>query len=236
MSGPIVLGIFIATIFLLVKYRVPVRDFFNGTPTTAPVATGTAATTSRWYGESFWSILLVVAGMIVFFVGIYNPTTTAWGNPSPASVGSWGQNHWLALLILWGIAAALIALNACGATAKTLQQVATGVVVAMLVVLPLWGWATSPTAPAHAVTGAVQPPQKRMLSIPADKELDIRVPDGYGGAITGNQFVVFCTYENGTKYEGTPTNPCRRGPGLHLLVRDTSGQENPVIYEFVRAQ
>jgi hypothetical protein len=206
----------------------------GGTATTAPVTTPSSGGWFTGYSKNIPTILLVIAGAVVFFVGIYNPTTTAWGNPSPASVGSWGQNHWLALLILWGIAAALIALNACGATAKTLQQVATGVVVAMLVVLPLWGWATSPTAPAHAVTGAVQPPQKRMLTIPANGEVLVRVPGGSGAAFTGHGFNVICFYTDGSEDVGTPTHHCKNEPMVHQVVRDTSGQPNLVMYELTR--
>jgi hypothetical protein len=209
----------------------------GGTATTAPVTTPSSGGWFTGYSKNIPTILLVIAGAVVFFVGIYKPTTAVWSNPSPTSVGGWGQNHWLALLILWGIVAALIALNACGATAKTLQWVATGVVVAMLVVFPLWGLATSLAAPAHVTADtAQQPPQRRMLSVPANGYSNhVLPPVGYATTFYGHGYTIHCVYSNGTEgVVGDQARPCKNGEMLYQYVRDTSGQLNSVEYEFVR--
>lgn len=183
-----------------------------------------------------WNSLLVVLALLVLYFGILTPK---WETPRPADVGMWSSSHWFWLLVLWGIVAALIWLNACGTTAKTLQWVTAGVVAAMLVVFPLWGLATGPSAPTRAtMESAQQPPQKRMLSMPANGDsARINVPVGYGTAFTGHGFVILCVYGDGTEDEGIPdAHPCKSGPLSYAFVRDISGQPNSVMYEFVRAQ
>lgn len=182
------------------------------------------------------TIALVVLALLVLYFGILTPK---WETPHPADVGIWSSNHWFWLLILWGIDAALIALNACGVVAKkTLQWILAGVMVAVLIVFPLWGLAASPAAPAHSTTAAQQPPQKRMLSMSANGDSTrITVPVGYGPVFTGHGFVVSCVYEDGTEDVGEPAvHPCRSGPMAYQIVHDTSGFPNSVMYEFVRAQ
>lgn len=121
----------------------------------APAAPAAAA--YRWISATrVTNIALIVAGVVVFSVGVYNPT---WSNPHPATIGSWGRGHWFTLVILWGIGAALIWLNASERAAKTLQTVLAGAVAAVLIVFPLWGWTTSPlaSAPRGVVTTSICP-------------------------------------------------------------------------------
>lgn len=125
----------------------------RATGATAPASAMPSRGWFTGYSKNIPSILLVIAAVVVFFAGGLQHLDG--NNPDPVSIGSWGRNHWFSLLLLWGIAAALIALNAEKATAKTLQWVLTGVVAAVLAIFPLWGLATSPAAPAHA-TVAVQ--------------------------------------------------------------------------------
>jgi hypothetical protein len=234
MSGPIVLGILIVTIFLLVKYRVPVKDFFTGTPATAPVVTA-SVTTPRWSAKYLWSILIVLVGIALVAWGYKNTKI------QPADVGSRSREYWLALLILWGIVAALIWLNAEKATAKTLQWVLAGVVAMLLVGFPVAGLVAGLGDDGHRQTRAQarveQPPQKQMVSMPANGDsARVTVPVGYGTLFTGSGFVLLCFYTDGTEDVGTSAHPCKRGPVSHQVVRDTSGQPNSVVYEFVRAQ
>src|SRR3989344_3759057 len=67
---------------------------------------------SKWFKSNLWSILVVIVGAVLVYWGFNTQAR-------PADVGSWNQDHWLPLLIIWGILAALIALNATGTTAKT---------------------------------------------------------------------------------------------------------------------
>lgn len=91
-----------------------------------------------------------------------------------------------------------------------------------------------PATPAHATASTAQPPpQKLMLSIPANGNVRVRVPDGHGAAFTGHGFSVLCMYEDGTEDTGTPVHSCN-GPMAYQVVHDESGQPNLVMYEIVQ--
>lgn len=143
MSGPILLAVLGLIIFLLWKYSEHVKKLW---PSKAPPATtaGGATPTAPAPGSAdekagrirlWWTIALAVIGVVVFYFGVY---ASAWESPNVADLGSKGRNHWLALLIVWGIGAAVIALNAkaLGAAAKTLQWLLAGIILAIIVVLP----------------------------------------------------------------------------------------------------
>lgn len=115
----------------------------------APATPAAPAPTRRWLPTMCYpktTVVLIVVAVIVSIWGLYLPAK--WSEPSPAAIGIWGRGHWFSLLLIWGIGAALIWLNASERTAKTLQTVLAGAVAAVLVVFPLWGWTTSPLASA----------------------------------------------------------------------------------------
>lgn len=203
-------------------------------PTTAPAAAPLSGGRSTGYSKNILSTLLVIAGVIVFFVGAYN--TTALSNPSPASVGNWSQNRWLALLILWGIVAALIALNACGPTAKTLQKVLAGIVAALLIVFPLWGKATSQSA--AVAQKRVQPAEASTLRIPAgvgEKSKRIPVPFRKRVVMTGEDFRHHCIYGDGHEESFIPRKepPCRDGDLPFVYATNLKkDEENVVAYAY----
>lgn len=117
------------------------------------------APTRRWLPTMCYpktTTALIVAAVIVSIWGLYIPAK--WSDPSPAAIGNWGRNHWFTLLILWGIGAALIWLNASERAAKTLQTILTGAVAAVLIVFPLLGWTTSPSAPSASVRATTSCP------------------------------------------------------------------------------
>jgi hypothetical protein len=66
-------------------------------------------------------------------------------SPSLTTVSELAKKHWLRVLIVWGILAAVIALMLKGqpAVAKTLQKVLATVMILVLIVLPTWIWITS---------------------------------------------------------------------------------------------
>lgn len=82
------------------------------------------------------NILLVLAGLIVLYFGLYS---SSWETPQLASTNDWSQSHWVWLLAFWGVLAALIALNA-GKSTKTLQLVLIGIVLMIFVGLPTIDW------------------------------------------------------------------------------------------------
>lgn len=119
---------------------------------TAPAAVGTAGVTpvtpstlgeraSEWFMKYLWSILLVIAGIVA----------VSWvsnAQVKPADVGSWSWNHPLQLLIVWGVIAAIIALNA-GKAAKALQWVLAGVMLMLFVGMPIVNWALGEKSPSQ---------------------------------------------------------------------------------------
>lgn len=123
-----------------------------GAAPAAPAAQ--AAATYRWMSTTrLVNIALIMTAIIVSVWGLYIPAK--WSDPSPAVIGNWGRGHWFSLLLLWGIGATLIWLNASERAAKTLQTVLAGAIAAVLVVFPLWGLATSPSAPVETIRSAV---------------------------------------------------------------------------------
>lgn len=90
------------------------------------------------------------------------------------------------------------------------------------------------SAPAHATAEPVQ--QRRKVSFPAYGETQqISVRYGYAPVFTGSGFELRCVYTDGSEDVGSPTHPCRDGSVRYVVARDTSGQPNSVVYEFVQA-
>ena len=80
--------------------------------------------------------LLALAGIAVFYWGLYTPGLRL------SQVGDWSSDHWLWLLIFWGIIAAIIALNAkaLGTMAKTLQTTAMVAMFLLFLGIPAGFW------------------------------------------------------------------------------------------------
>lgn len=200
----------------------------TGAAPAAPV-TGAAAPASanRWFSTRAKNIALVIAGVVVFFVGVLNPT---WSNPHPAAIGSWGRVHWLTLILLWCIGAALIWLNASERAAKTLQMVLAGTVAAVLIVFPLWGWTTSPSAPARAVAAQVE--WHRLDLAPGEKSGGIEVGVGTRLAFDGDEGIVLHTvYADGNTCV-TPREACPKKHVVNSFFLNEAATPGKVAYTF----
>lgn len=151
----------------------------------------------------------------------------------PADVGSFGYEKWLTLVfITWGVLSALIALNAEKAVAKTLQSVLMWVMLALLIVLPLWSWVVTPSAPVYASqravsveTPVVTAPQSiwPTLAIPVGVGVKTELlpvkPDGHL-VFKGNNFQIHNVYLDG--HECIDGMGCIDGPlkGVYLTTLD----------------
>lgn len=201
----------------------------------APVApatqAGAPAQASQWFSMRIANIALVAAVVIVSVWGLYFPAK--WSDPSPAAIGSWGRGHWFSLLLLWGIGAALIWLNASERVAKTLQTVLAGVVSAMLIVFPLLGWTPSVvTAQKQA-----QPAEASTLTIPAgvgEKSGRIRVSLRKRVVMTGKDFRYNCVYGDGHEESFIPGEepPCHDGDLPFVYATNLKNEENVVAYAY----
>lgn len=180
----------------------------------APADSG-PSTDGPWYGNYLSALLVLVGGFVLYWQ--YDTRV------SPMEVGSWGQNHWLPLLIFAGTLQALIAINAksLGNFAETVKWLPAGFMVAVLLVLPIIGWATKDVG--HV---AQEQAQLRVLSMPPNgNSMRIRAPLGKTSFV-GDGFVTRCVYTDGSEQ----SFPCKPGPMLWVYVHDVSGRPNSVTY------
>ncbi len=169
----------------------------------------------------YWpSILIVVVGIAAVYWGFNTQIR-------PADAGSWSWNHWLPLLIIWGIVIALIEVNGWP---KGLHWAAFGVMLLLFVVLPFIGWVNEPPKPPKQVA-------RLTLLVPANGYSDhVLPPVGYATTFRGHGYTIHCVYSDGTEgIVGDQTRPCKNGNMLYQYVRDTTGSPNTVTYEFVRS-
>jgi hypothetical protein len=110
----------------------------NGRASPAPQASASSVNKGiDWFKSNLTNILLGIIGLVVIGFGLYG---SSFKTPGPADVVSWSRQHWLWILVLWGILAALVAVNAKGSVAKTLQWVLAGVMFFLFLGFPLLGW------------------------------------------------------------------------------------------------
>lgn len=244
MNGPIILGIVIAVVFLLMKYPPQIGAFLTRLDKTVK-KTGDGS--PEEYKRYLLTAVLVFVGVAIAYWGVYSPIVEI---PSIATVGSWSWEHLLPLFFLWGIIAALIALNAKRA-AKTLQWVLAGVMCALFVVFPFLGLslktsgqklgqqqsAINVAVPTEVVYGSTF-----TVPVPADGNSMCIKQGPKRGDITmfsGAGLVIHVIYEDKTTcIVGDQANQCPSVPKniRCQYARDTTGEPNRVIYWYVHHQ
>lgn len=203
-----------------------------GAALAAPATSVATTSTYSWMSARMANIALIIAGVAVSIWGLYIPAR--WSDPSPVVIGSWGRDHWFSLILLWGIAAALIALNAEKATAKTLQWVLAGVVAAVLVVFPLWGLATSPSTTIAQQQVQLEMPTLTMPAGVGEESKRIPVPYMKKVVMTGEDFRFHCVYGDGSEESFLPGKepPCRDGDLPFVYATNLKNEENVVAYAY----
>jgi len=194
-----ILGVIALILCLLIGYIVVVRVARphskrmgrNGAPQSAPTPTGAgapvpaAATKGKfaWVGEYLWTILLVIAGLVIFIQG--GIFSSEWQSPSFAQVGSWSWAHWLQLLVLCGIGLALLKLHSkrLGAAEPVLRSTLIAAAVIAFLVCPAIGWLqgirTSQSATsAQTICPDVSAYQTRSCVMTYEWSNDIKFADG----------------------------------------------------------
>lgn len=190
-----------------------------------------------WVTEYLWSILLVIAGLVIFFQGIY--FSNAWESPSFALVGRWSWTHWLQLFALAGIGSALLKLQKerLGAAESVLQSLLVTVMVTAFLVCPVIGWFEGVGASSHRVQQPAssesykQPNKAMMLSIePGGKSERIPVPFQMHVVMNGKDFRFHCVYADGHEESFiTGERPCSDGDMPFVYATNTRGNEPNVI-------
>ena len=152
-----------------------------------------------------WNVAVLVVSVLGF---------SYWGLSTklrPGDVGNLGQEYWLQILIVYGIGAGLIWLNADEKSAKVLQKVLAGLTATVLVVLPMWSWMASPSSMTpssshseiplrHSDIPLASMPQSLWpkLVIPVGgKSEHIPVPPQMRPILFGEEFRVHCVYRDG---------------------------------------
>ena len=167
--------------------------------------TGSASELLRKISENFLIILLVIAGVVVSYFGVYSPL---WKTPRLNEVGSWGQNHWLWILILWGIIAAIVARIAGGA-AKTLQAVLAITMFMLFIGFPVIVWVENSgssgkisrhTVPRRTSIPLASEPVSTWPKIvlqPGGRSKLIPIPLGMHVIVDGNNFLLHTVFLDG---------------------------------------
>lgn len=182
-----------------------------------------------------WSIAIVIIGIGAAYWAYHSSLR-------PADVGSFGYEKWLTLVfITWGVLSALIALNAEKAVAKTPQSVLIWVMLALLIVLPLWSWLATPSVPVYASQRAVQvqvplasSPQSSWpkLAVPANGKSEIiPLPSGMRVVWAGYQFRNYTMYPDGHECAFNGTTPCPNG-GTGTYANNEANVVNVIAYAF----
>ena len=206
----------------------------SGTPAASTVAGGRkrlGRLTSHWP-----SILLVIVGAVLVYWGFQNTQIR------PTDAGSWGWTNWLPLIIFWGIAATLVAINVNEKTASILQKVLAGVMLALLVVFPLvhgiWG-EKSPSQQAQYAYGALIPltslPQSvwpNLVLQPVEKSALKEIPrHGMRAKVLGNNVKVHVVYKDSGGECIVSEEKCKPGE-IAFYVTNTSKEINIISYAF----
>ncbi len=179
-----------------------------------------------WFKKNWPSLLLVVVGAGLVIWGFNTPV-------QPADVGSLSRKYWLPLLVIWGVGAALIALNpeTVKKAAGVLQLVLFGAMFMLFIGFSVIGWFGGSSSPRMDVNK--QSEKVLTLSMPANGDSPrLRGDAGQKISFTGTGFTTHCVYADESEgVVGDPVRPCKDGQ-LYVFVRDTSGKPNMVSYEF----
>lgn len=138
--------------------------------------------------------------------------------PSPRAVWEWTKDYWLWVVLILGIPFGLLFIVQ-KPWAKALQW-CLAVVAAGLLFSGLW----EEEEPSVPLT----------LTAPANGDSPrISGPNGHVVSFNGSGYVMHCVYSDGRD----EAYPCSSGVGLiEQYVRDVSGKQNTVTYEFIRAK
>ncbi len=156
-----------------------------------------------WFAEYWLTILIALVGAGLAFWA-FNAQV------QPEDVGSLAWKHWLPFLIIWGVGAALIALNAetLKKAAGVLQAVLAGTMFMFFIVIPLLARVTSPPtagSQAHTMRNTIplaSSPQETWPSItigPDGKSDRLPAPPGMRVVVKGNNFLSHYVYADGNE-------------------------------------
>ncbi len=185
----------------------------------------------KTWKKVFLNLGIVIVGIFLWYMV---PTTGI----HPADVSSWSKEHWLQVLIVYGIVASLIWLNADEKSAKVLQKVLVGGVFILLFVLPSWFWISSPSSTAQSNSSRFETPLTSLpksdwpkMAIPAGRSAHISVPPYMHADVIGDGVTLENVYQNGQVCAFG--KPCADGPLKFIRATNGTGREIVISYAFV---
>lgn len=199
----ILVGLFLAG-FVVWKYSDYMKRALTGVagvlrPNSAPNSTTPSANTNArlWFTGNLWTILLILAGAGICCLGLYAPGMKTL---KITDMGDWSWSHWIPLLALWGILAAIVAINAKTA-AKVLQGILMWAMIVLFIIIPAFTWVTgignhfmNPPAPPPAI----EKMEGDMILPVGGKSSLVTVPKGKTLTWTGKRgFRIHCVYRDG---------------------------------------
>lgn len=183
--------------------------------------------------KKFWTVLLILSGAVLLF---YRGFTTEIG---VADVGNLSQKYWLQIFIVYGVGAGLIWLNADEKSAKVLQKVLAGGVIALLVVIPWYSWVSSPSSTPHQnslskIPMKSDPKEFRMSLAKNGTSERIPVDPGKTVAMFGEEFRLHCVYRDGHEVSFRKgETPCPKGDMPWVYVTNEARETNIILYTYV---
>lgn len=238
--GSLYVGTLFLALFLFWKYPERVKKVFaSAGKITGGIKNplGRAAN-----GKGFFAFLLLVAGTAIAYWGVY---TSIIESPSFSTLGNWSRYHWLPLLLLWGILAALVAIYGKG-WAKTLQKVLVGTMLLLFVGAPIIGSfvdAGHRGFPGsrynlHSDIPLASAPQSSWpkLVIPAGGRSElVPVPPGMYIVMAGSGFINHTIYRDGHECSFSGTQ-CPGGAVAGNYATNETQETNIVSYAFAPAK
>lgn len=176
------------------------------------------------------SLLIVVAGVTLWYL--------IPANIRPSDLGNIGKAHWLQILLLWGVGATLVALNAAEKLAPVLQKTLGAVAIMLLIGFPWWAWVSSPSSTTQVTTSSEEP--WNLLIVPAyGKSEDILLDPGTTFKIQVRDDThilrVHCVYRGGHEIEyGKNEAACPGGDMVSVYMTNSKPRQNRVLWQKVK--
>ena len=217
------LGAVIVVIAIYVAYGIATKKFLVKLPNGLPGV-------GDWKGGTKFPVLAI--GIVAFLWSIY-------GVPGvrPAGMGNWGKEYWLQILIVWITLGVLLALSEMP---KMFQWVLAGTALGLLIVLPIWSAASSPSKDSGVCSRSDIPRVCEARSSWPKLVLQegwvsphLSVPPHMRPVLVGEEFRVHCVYRNGHEVSfGKGEEPCPEGDMPFVYAENIAKGENTIIYAF----
>ncbi|MDE2173300.1 MAG: hypothetical protein KGJ31_01715 [Patescibacteria group bacterium] len=184
-------------------------------------------------GSNLLTILLLAGIAAIIYWGLYAPVV---GSPSMSAVGSWGRDHWLPILILYAVFAALVAMYAKKEWAGTLQRVLAGIVFMLFVGASIIGsFVGSGNSPGNTrsnipLASAPQSSWPKLVMAAAGESARIAVPLKMHVVMVGSNFLLHNVYQDG--HECAFGESCADGSLASVYATNKADETNVISYAF----